>query len=116
MRNIFSIVLLLVAFVAFTHAQIGPPRRPFPGHGPFNPHQPKPWGGRRPAPRFRRSPKDNHLTVEAGRQGGSSSYNVDYGRTVHENKYGRVIVNGGMNKEPHGRPEKHIGITGQWDF
>lgn len=42
--------MLLVAFVAFTHAQIGPPRKPnpmFPGHGPFNPHQPKPWGGRR---------------------------------------------------------------------
>ncbi|XP_043474498.1 uncharacterized protein LOC122506417 [Leptopilina heterotoma] len=121
MKNFISILMLLAAIIAFTHAHtilVPGKSNPFPGHGPFNPNQPKPWGKPAPQHRFRRSDdeKKNHIKIEGQRERGSSSYNVDYGRTIHENKHGSVILHGGMNKDSHGRPDKHVGVQGQWRF
>ncbi|XP_051168682.1 uncharacterized protein LOC127286331 [Leptopilina boulardi] len=117
MKNILSIVMLIVAFIAVTHAQIGPPRNTHFPQPKFPNSRPSQWNRPSFSRRFRRSADDkNRITVEGQKQGGGSSYNIDYGRTIYENKHGSVVVNGGMNKEPHGRPQKHIGIQGQWRF
>ncbi|XP_033225187.1 uncharacterized protein LOC117178069 isoform X2 [Belonocnema kinseyi] len=119
MRGLLSLVMLLAAMLAITKAYRPIVQRPrpgqsgfpsFPGQGPFNP---KP----QPSRRLRRSPEDkNKITVHGQKEGGSTSYNIDYERKLYENKYGSIGANVGVNKNPYSKPESHVGIGGTFHF
>ena len=68
--------------------------------------------------RFRRSPQDdkNKVTVNGQKEGGKSSYNVEYERKIYENKHGSVNVNAGVNKDPYSKPQSHVGVGGSFSW
>ncbi|XP_014208625.1 uncharacterized protein LOC106639493 [Copidosoma floridanum] len=113
MKFLVSLLLLatlaIISIEAYRPPVVKPhPNRPpfpsFPGQGPFN-------------PRPRRSPDNNgQISINAKKEGGKTSWNVEAQQKIWENKHGSIHVSGGSNKLPGHGPQSQVGIGGSFKW
>ncbi|NP_001171239.1 nabaecin-1 precursor [Nasonia vitripennis] len=115
MKFLASFLLLFVALmIAVDASPYRPPvQKPhpnapkvpsFPGQGT--------WSGRP-----RRSPQKNgQVEINAKKEGGKTSWNVEGKQKVWGNEHGSIHISGGANKQPGGKPQGQIGIGGSFHW
>ncbi|XP_058795308.1 APC membrane recruitment protein 3-like isoform X2 [Phymastichus coffea] len=117
MKFVIAVLLLVALAMVSVDAYESPVQKPnpkgpkfptFPGQGSFNP---------RPG-RYPRSPKEKNgqIKVDAKKEGGKTSWNVDAQQKIWGNKHGSINVNAGANKQPGGKPQGQVGISGSFQW